>query len=191
MGKWFKKYSLFSGEQCNKIIESVEKNYNKLNVSDDHGSLKISSYEVKVEELDDYVIDMVHSKVKNIVPHNMIQCFVIKYSQELKPDMVAHYDMTTYSMVINLNNDFEGGGTYFPLRRYYHNPRENGVGECIIYRADTMMSWHEALPVTSGIRYVLNVKFRNKKSFIWWILNIFKFVFYQYVIVKIFAKKYV
>lgn len=189
---WFKTYTVFSEEECNQIIKSVEDNYDKLKVSDEHGAYKISSYEINVDELSTEVINLVSTKLKKEIPisYKMVQCFVIKYSTDLKPDMPAHYDMTTYSCVINLNNNFEGGGTYFPLRRHFHNPKKHPIGEALVYRADAALSWHEALPVTNGSRYVLNIKYNKKRSFLWWMWAILKTIFCQFVVVKLFSKKY-
>jgi hypothetical protein len=186
---WFKTHQLFSVDECKQIVQSVEDNHDKLILSDKHGAYKLSSYEVGVDELPKHISKMIFDKVRPVRKMRIAKCFIIKYSQDLKPDMGGHYDATRYSMVINLNNDFEGGGTYFPLRRYRHNPKTNGVGEGLIYKADTIMSWHEALPVTKGARYVLNVKF-NKRTFIGWIWVILKVAFYEYTIVKLFSKNY-
>jgi len=189
MFNWFKKYQLFTKEECDKIIIDVENNKDNLKVSNEHGTIKISSYEINTNELSKDTYEIINNKVSQIVNDKIVQCFIIKYSPDTIPDMPAHYDMTKYSLVANLNNDFEGGGTYFPLRRYYHNPQKNKIGEAILYKGNKILSWHQALPVIKGSRYVLNVKYLNDKGKIWTLFSFIKFTLYEYLIARIFSKK--
>lgn len=187
---WFKRYQLFTKEECDKIILDVENNKDKLKVSSDHGTIDISSYEVNTYELSTDTHEMIQSKLNGIASDKIIQCFIIRYSPDTIPDMPAHYDGTKYSLVVNLNNDFEDGGTYFPLRRYYHDPKKNNIGEGILYKGNKILSWHQAIPVTKGVRYVLNVKYLNDKGKLWNLFTILKYMIYQHTIIKIFSKKY-
>ena len=67
-------------------------------------------------------------------------------------------------MVINLNTNFSGGGTHFPLLNYTHKVQNHNNGDALIFKADNPSSIHEALNVTSGTRYVINLKFDKKRN---------------------------
>lgn len=55
-----------------------------------------------------------------------------------------------YAMSLALNNEFEGGGVYFPeYNNDVYNPK---AGDAVIFSCSLM---HEALPVTKGKRFVL------------------------------------
>jgi hypothetical protein len=148
MFNWFKKYQLFTKEECDKIIIDVENNKDNLKVSNEHGTIKISSYEINTNELSKDTYEMINNKVSQIVNYKIVQCFIIKYSPDTIPDMPAHYDMTKYSLVANLNNDFEGGGTYFDdgLTTYLEQ------GDILIHSSRIK---HAGLPITKGTRYLL------------------------------------
>ena len=53
--------------------------------------------------------------------------FVVKYqAQQHHSYLPMHYDESTHSLVLTLNNDFEGGGTYFVDQDTVVNPRQAG-----------------------------------------------------------------
>jgi hypothetical protein len=80
----------------------------------------------------------------------------------------ADTDESTHSFVLALNDDYEGGGTYF-----YHSARtvKLKTGEVLSFRGDTIEHGGEA--VTKGTRYLVvaflyaeasNVEYRNNKT---------------------------
>ena len=62
-----------------------------------------------------------------------------------------HVDESTHSFVLALNQDFEGGGTYFRDYRLCLAPREPGT--LVAFRGDSL--WHGGNRVTAGVRYIL------------------------------------
>jgi hypothetical protein len=79
--------------------------------------------------------------------------FIIRYSADTQTSMRRHHDMhSDVSISINLNDDFEGGGLYFPRQNYC--ARSLPIGTAIIFPG-RVTHLHEALPITGGIRYVL------------------------------------
>lgn len=167
---------VFNNKECGEIISSIEDNVNKLKLSDDNGGLYLSAYEMNVNELSLEVQKMVKNVISNFGNLNLNQSFVIKYNQNLISKMPGHYDGTYISVPINLNNDFSGGGTYLPFLNYEHKPQNYPVGCGVIFRADTIKSWHEALPVTKGDRYVLILKFDKHDNIFLSLLKILKMV---------------
>ena len=92
----------------------------------------------------------------NIVSHNNLyvhDAFIVKYScnggQTYLP---LHTDQSTLSFTINLNEDFEGGGTYFESLGRAVNSM-TGCGHVTSFRGDCLV--HGGDPIISGTRYIL------------------------------------
>lgn len=171
--KKFTVINVFNEEECDKIINSIEENIDNLKVSKDNGWLYLSAYEMDVSNLSLEVQELINSVVSQFKGLTLNQSFIIKYGVDLISKMPGHYDCTYLSLPINLNNNFEGGGTYLPFLKHEHIPQKYPKGSGLIFKADTLDSWHEALPVTKGYRYVLVLKF-NKKTNIF--IDIFKII---------------
>jgi len=82
--------------------------------------------------------------------------FVLKYSMDVIKEMKLHYDCETVSMVIYLNNDFIGGGTYFPKWKFIAGsvPGDFPVGSMVVYPGGVSHE-HMGLPISSGVRYLM------------------------------------
>ena len=81
------------------------------------------------------------------------ECFIAKYdleSDEFQADLAIHHDQSTYTFVVGLNDEYEGGGTWFPRQKVLIN---RDVGRVTVH--PTITHRHGARSVTSGIRYVL------------------------------------
>ena len=80
--------------------------------------------------------------------------YVLKYSAE--PDairaMALHHDLETLTLVTYLNEEFTGGGTYFP-RWNYHTGKPK-PGSAILYPGG-LSHEHEGVAITEGTRYLL------------------------------------
>ena len=61
-------------------------------------------------------------------------------------------DESTHSFVLALNDDYEGGGTYF---FDYDETIRPHAGSVLIFRGDDMP--HGGLPVTKNVRFILAV----------------------------------
>jgi hypothetical protein len=75
--------------------------------------------------------------------------FLIRYTHNEQPDLKVHRDGTVISCLIQLNDDFQGGGTYIESldQTLIHN-----TGDICLHSG-----WlrHGARAVTKGVRYVL------------------------------------
>jgi hypothetical protein len=78
--------------------------------------------------------------------------YVLRYSPDAIASMDLHHDLETVTLVVYLNEDFEGGGTRFPRWRYCTGKRP--PGSAIVYPGG-LSHEHEGLPITSGVRYLL------------------------------------
>ena len=182
--KDFSVINIFNDNECLEIIKSIDTNSDKLEVSDSYGGIEISAYEMHLSKLDNNVFKLINKKIEKLTSLSLMQGFIIKYNNDLLPYMPAHYDFSTLSMVINLNTNFSGGGTHFPLLKHTHKAQHHNNGDALIFKADKLSSIHEALSVTSGTRYVINLKFdkkRNLFNFIWNFIKL-KISFYYYKI---------
>ena len=88
------------------------------------------------------------------------ESFIVKYdleSENFQPDLAVHHDGSIYTFVVALNNDYEGGGTWFPRQKYLINGE---VGHVTVH--PTVTHRHGAKAVISGVRYTL-ITFCTKK----------------------------
>lgn len=151
---------VFSETECNLIIKDFIENTEHVKLSTDHGINRISSYEIDIKNLSNRIRNLINNRVnQNLLSKTggkIGMVFGVRYSLDTKSDMEPHYDCSSYSCVIKLNSDYEGGGTYFPLDGGVLSPTE--IGDGLLFKADTIDSYHSAYPITKGVRYVLVVR---------------------------------
>lgn len=151
---------ILNEEECKKTIRSIEDNSHKLKVSDENGDIYLSIYEMQLTDLSDDVREMILKNLKGVVDYRMtlVQSMILKYSEDLINEMPGHYDTSERTLVINLNNNFDGGETKFHFHQHEHKPQKHPVGCGILFKGDSLRSWHKAKPVTNGVRYTLVFK---------------------------------
>lgn len=161
-----KEIKIFNKEECELIVSNFGVNKEHIKISTDHGVERISSYEIDIKYLSEPIKKLINDKIETILKPitggNTGMVFGVRYSLDTKSYMSGHYDCNSYSCVISLNDDFHGGGTYFPLRGEIIKSK---VGFGYLFKADTIKSYHEAYPITSGVRYVLVIRIENKNTF--------------------------
>lgn len=159
--------NIFTKQECELIVNDFEKNKNHIKLSTDHGVERISSYEIDVKYFSELIKDLIYQKIeekiKPITGGKVGMIFGVRYSLDTKNYMSAHHDCNSYSCVIKLNDGYDGGGTYFPLTGKVINPKE--IGQGVLFKADTIKSYHEAYPITKGVRYVLVIRMEKKNIF--------------------------
>jgi hypothetical protein len=157
---------IFTEKESKIIVSDFENNKNHIKLSTDHGVERISSYEIDIRYLSEPIKKLINDKVESVIKPitggKVGMVFGVRYSLDTKSYMSAHYDCNTYSCVISLNDDFHGGGTYFPLNGEIVKPE---IGYGCLFRADTIKSYHEAYPISSGVRYVLVIRVEGKSTF--------------------------
>jgi GR25 family glycosyltransferase involved in LPS biosynthesis len=82
--------------------------------------------------------------------------FIVKYSMDKQGYLSLHHDSSIISAVLSLNEDFEGGGTWFPDQKILASPP---VGHVTVHPG-LVTHRHGARPITEGVRYVL-ISFNN------------------------------
>jgi GR25 family glycosyltransferase involved in LPS biosynthesis len=77
--------------------------------------------------------------------------FIIKYTPENQGHLSLHHDDSAFSTVLTLNDEYEGGGTWFSKQKKLV---KGEIGELTIHPGQ-ITHRHGARPVTFGVRYVL------------------------------------
>jgi hypothetical protein len=80
------------------------------------------------------------------------QPYLLKYEPDKVRKMNLHYDAETVAMVVYLNTDYEGGGTYFPRWKFRLQPKK--PGQAAMWPGGVSHE-HIGLPITGGVRYLL------------------------------------
>jgi hypothetical protein len=170
-------FQLFTPEFCQLLIEEAEhcgKWHTELEdtavthpVEDSIIEEDAPSTEVKFDQMPglqavyDKIIDLhikpiVEDLWKTFTIQKRDMPFVLKYSMDVIKEMKLHYDCETVSMVIYLNRDFEGGGTFFPKWNFVAGavPGDFSIGSMVVYPGGVSHE-HMGLPITSGVRYLM------------------------------------
>jgi hypothetical protein len=96
-----------------------------------------------------YIWSVVGKQWENMVCEN----FIVKYdnvSDGFQNYLDIHHDLADYTLVLSLNEDYEGGGTWFPRQRIL---LKKPAGNITLHPILTHR--HGARAVVDGIRYVL------------------------------------
>ncbi|MDP3558084.1 MAG: 2OG-Fe(II) oxygenase [Bacteroidota bacterium] len=132
---------------------------------------------------DDVVLNRIRKKASELInmPENHFEFFqCVSYDKQQEID--HHYDtfdpnseggkkiiaeggQRKYTLLAYLNDDFEGGATYFPDLDYMVHPKKGSV--VIFNNLDDngnvlKCSWHGGLPVTTGRKYASNIWVHDK-----------------------------
>ena len=154
--------NIYSVDMCEYIINECEKyvSYNNgwttkrhLNypTTDINVNIIPSIYNLILHSLQTVLSKIVSSyNLHKDISLDVIDLFVVKYSQHAQNHLEMHRDISfiSFSILLNNNTEFEGGGTYFEdgLTTYLKQ------GELLIHSGFIR---HSGLPVTKGVRYLL------------------------------------
>jgi len=170
--------------QCDHIIQLSKDKFDRSEVESDVQDVNRgrSSYSAYLTQTDDPVLSAVRKKCSALInmPEEQFepfQCVSYKTGQEYR----NHYDtfdaateagkqqireggQRKYTILAYLNDDFEGGGTYFPKLDLLLQPKK---GRIVIFQNTDDNgrvidhSFHAGLPVTKGWKYALNIWVRD------------------------------
>lgn len=88
------------------------------------------------------------------------ETFIIRYKPDLQGQLSVHHDYSSYTIGVKLNDEFEGGGTFFP--KYGVNALPKRIGSAFLHPG-MITHRHGGRPVYSGTRYI-NVSFIKNTS---------------------------
>lgn len=77
--------------------------------------------------------------------------FIARYHPYAQYHLSLHHDASQITTVVTLNEDFEGGGTYFPNQ----NAKLKGKKGDVSIHPGQITHWHGGLPVEAGQRYII------------------------------------
>lgn len=83
------------------------------------------------------------------------ETFIIRYKPDKQGQLSVHHDYSSYTIGVRLNDEFEGGGTFFPKYQVTAMPKRNGNA---FLHPGMITHRHGGKPVYSGTRYI-NVSF--------------------------------
>ena len=86
--------------------------------------------------------------------------FMARYTTDRQSHLSLHHDFSHVTMVVKLNDEFEGGGTWFPKYKTLSNPRKIGTATL---HPGMVTHLHGARPITAGKRYIC-VSFMRKEN---------------------------
>jgi len=85
--------------------------------------------------------------------------FMARYTTDRQSHLSLHHDFSHITMVVKLNDEFDGGGTWFPKYKILSNPER--VGTATLHPG-MVTHLHGARPIYSGKRYIC-VSFMRKQ----------------------------
>tara|TARA_B100000676_G_scaffold97698_1_gene97742 strand:+ start:47 stop:610 length:564 start_codon:yes stop_codon:yes gene_type:complete len=88
--------------------------------------------------------------------HLKFENFIIKYIPTNQCHLSLHHDHSKITSIVSLNENFDGGGTYFERQKFL---LKNQTGHVSIHPGN-ITHRHGARPIENGVRYVL-VTFSN------------------------------
>lgn len=91
-------------------------------------------------KLDDY---WMNAKIEN---------FIARYRADVQQHLGIHHDGSYLSLILTLNTEFKGGGTYFPKFKTLIKPETAGYMSC---HPGMVGFQHGARPITEGKRYIV------------------------------------
>ncbi len=161
-------FPLFTNFFCKKLIRTAENSnkwYDVKNINSQYderfGAIEnVPTYDIGLKDLGldecfKYIIMTYISKIVYDIfswtTTEVHRVFIVKYEIGNQEYLKPHHDSSSYTLNILLNDDFEGGGTYF----IKENITINGeIGSATLHPGG-ITHYHEGLRITSGIRYVL------------------------------------
>jgi len=167
-------FQMFTKEFCDKLIEEAEEknSWGK----ERHSNTEYSTYDILLNDLNingiydnllsEYVYQAIVYKfhLETIVATRPLherfnaENLLAKYTVDGQGHLSCHHDFSAVSTVLTLNEDFEGGGTWFVNQQKL---LKNSPGY-MIFHPGMFSHYHGARPITSGTRYVV-ISFNNVK----------------------------
>lgn len=179
------KTDFLSDEECDYIISLAETNFKRSRVMADKKEEQAgrTSYSAELVFPQDEKLNIIRKRASDLLKFpeshfEFFQCVSYEAGQEYQ----NHYDtfdqtiesgkievekngQRKYTMLVYLNDDFVGGGTYFPNLDLLVLPKKRSV--VVFNNLDEngqviKAAFHAGLPVTTGRKYAINMWVRNK-----------------------------
>ena len=161
-------FPLFKEELCAKLIEEAEAKQawtHKRHAFYPTTDMLVETFgfeEIYHEIMDEYIMGAARHIYQlngqnwdqgNVYSEN----FMIRYSPEEQGHLSLHYDQSSISCNVALNDDFEGGGTYFSRHKVLAKAKGTGY---VTFHPGQITHKHGGMPTNKGTRYII-VSFMN------------------------------
>lgn len=146
--------------ECKKLIDKAEKYGQWESMYGD----KFPGQELRIRVLDINLFNKLEEHFKqHINPviekywwplqmYGLRDAFIIKYTPLTQKSLACHHDASLVSTIVYLNEDYEGGDTYFPRQKY--STENVPVGKMVLWPGQVTHG-HEGREVKSGSKYAL------------------------------------
>jgi len=115
---------------------------------------------IYVQQMATYVLPMIHQLWGSFSLGTMDPPYILKYEPNNIKQMSLHYDFETVALLVYLNTEFTGGGTYFPRWKFKTGRPKPGLA---LFYPGGLSHEHLGIPLTSGRRYLMCGSFFDKK----------------------------
>lgn len=155
-------FPLFSKNFCKEIIKKLKK-FNGWTVNRHRtyptNDVLIEKFDERFAKIYDCILrNMLHpalNKLYNCGIHSQFEheTFIIRYKPELQGHLDLHHDHSTFTFCVTFSSeeDYEGGGTYFPKHKLLLKAKQ---GEVVIHPG-MMTHEHGVRPIIRGERYAM------------------------------------
>ena len=106
--------------------------------------------EVYAGDVKKYIFPVVRKHWHPVNPVNLRMPFVIKYTLDTQTSMKAHHDSCLLSIVVRLNDGYEGGKLCFPRQNW--DNQDIPVGNVVIFPS-MVTHVHKVTDLIAGTRY--------------------------------------
>jgi len=96
-----------------------------------------------------------------LLMYGLRDAFIIKYSPGTQDRLNCHHDASLVSGIVRLNDDYEGGDTYFYRQKYSNINIPKGT---LLLWPGQVTHGHEGRPVTKGTKYSLVIWTARKQG---------------------------
>jgi GR25 family glycosyltransferase involved in LPS biosynthesis len=162
-------FPLFTAKFCQEIVALAESK-NKWTI-DRHANYPTNDVLLEEIGMDKIYNRVIHQIVAPLAIHKWSlegndylqmrsENFMARYTTDRQSFLALHHDFSHITMVVKLNDEFDGGGTWFPKYRILSNPAR--VGTATLHPG-LITHLHGARPITSGKRYIC-VSFMRKNT---------------------------
>lgn len=177
---------VLTNEECDYIIQLADGRYGTSKGGAESVEIEgRSSYSAYLVIDDDNVLNSIRKRIAEglNIPEDHFEYFqCVRYS--VGQEYQCHYDtlpddseagrailedggQRKFTLLVYLNDDFEGGQTYFPLLDLLATPEK---GHAVLFRNTDddgkviLGSFHAGLPVSKGVKYALNLWIRERPT---------------------------
>lgn len=115
-------------------------------------TLDIALFNKLEQHFKDYINKVVEKYWWPLQMYGLRDAFIIKYSPDTQSKLACHHDASLVSGIVRLNDNYDGGGTYFYRQNY--NTENVPVGKMVLWPGQVTHG-HEGREVSSGTKYAL------------------------------------